>query len=120
VTKRRLAAVPDPPPHPHDVCGDCGHLYSHHLDGKVCLAYRPARPLKSVDYRTDPIEQVTQVAVQSGAKPHAKDFSSSVCACRTFVPSGSRFVPEADPTLRQLVINGKRRRTVLPIAELSA
>jgi hypothetical protein len=115
---RHLAAVPDPPPHPHDVCRDCGHLYSHHRAGN-CVAYRPAGALKSVDYRADPITIATEIAVQSTAKAQAKDFTSSVCACRAFVPSGQRFVPELDAELRELVKMGNRRRTVLPIAELA-
>jgi hypothetical protein len=116
---RRLAAVPDPPPHAHDVCANCGHLYSHHRDGN-CVAYRPAGRLKAVDYNADPIEQATQIAAATTSKAQAKDFTSSVCACRRFVPSGQRFVPELDAELREMVRLGKRRRTVLPIAELSA
>lgn len=117
--ERHLAAVPDPPAHPHDVCRDCGHIYSHHRGGGPCVAYRPARPLKSVDYRLPPIELVTELAFQSSAtRTHAADFTSSVCACPGFVPSGSRFVLEDDLELRAAVAGGRRRRTVLPIAEL--
>jgi hypothetical protein len=119
VTKRRLAAVPDPPPHPHDVCGDCGHLYSHHRDGN-CVAYRPAGAQKSVDYRADPITVATQIAVQSTAKAASEGLHLERLRLPRIRPVRiQRFVPELDAELRELVKMGKRRRTVLPIAELA-
>lgn len=114
---RRLRAVPDPSPHPHDLCADCGHTHTTHRGNGACLAYRPAGRLKSVDYNVDPIEQATQFAVATNkSKAQAHAHTSSVCPCRAFQPSGYRFIPETDAENRQRVAEGRQRRTVQPVA----
>lgn len=114
---RRLRAVPDPPPHPHDLCADCGHTYGTHRGGGACLAYRPAGRLKSVDYDADPIELATQLAAATNkSKAQAHAYTSSVCACLGFRASGYRFIPENDAEDRLRVAEGRQRRNVQPVA----
>lgn len=101
-----------------DVCATCGHTRRCHYAGGTCLHYLPARPLKGVDYRLGPVELATELQFASKARGHALDPTSSVCACARFEPSGLRVAPEADPKEALAVREGRKRRTVLPIAEL--
>lgn len=122
MTDRHLHAVPDPPTpvaDPRDVCDRCGHLRSTHRAGGTCTAFVPGLPLKSVDRDAHPIERVTQINVTSKGKAHAKEWTSSVCSCPEFIDSGYRFIVESDPLEAKAVADGRKRRTVLPIAELS-
>lgn len=103
-------------PDVNDLC-ECGHSRGGHRGG-VCIAWVPALPLKSVDYRRHAIEVVTQTLVASSSQGRAHDYGSSVCACRELRPSGYRVVIPDDVEQARRVREGRTRRTVLPIAEL--
>lgn len=111
--------------HPHDVCEGCGHLRSQHvrmIDRDSCTCWEPwQRPdaTKSLPSLRglSPIDYATELPLRTSAKGSAKDWSSSICPCSGFVPSGLRFRPEDDQDAARLVRQGKRRRTLVPIGE---
>lgn len=101
-----------------DVCENCGHLRSSHRPLGGCTAFVPGQPLKSVDSRLSPVERVTAINVTSKGRAHAKEWTSSVCPCRSFTASGLRFMVDDDPQIALAVREGRARRTLMPIAEL--
>lgn len=106
------------PPHQHDLCDRCGHMRNAHRAGGTCLAYIPSQQLKAIDYRQHPIQIAQQLAVTSKGRAHASQWTSSVCPCPGFVDSGYRFIASEDPQLARDVREGRKRSTIMPIAEL--